>query len=408
MIFKVPLRSGSAAAIFASAVGPRICLAPPDEEGVAALLSRFDNHHGEVKAFIEASRQAASSADGRLMEIEQRMVRNEASRHRELTLGFMAGGGRPDAWGTAMVQSDQFKQFIADGKRGTARVQVKALTSGANSAGELITPDRQSEVIMLPQRRLTVRALLGFGRTESKSVEFVRQTGFTNNAAPVAEGVQKPESNITFTTMTAPVRTIAHWIPVSRQAMDDAAGLSSLIDAEMRYGLVFVEEQQLLLGNGTGENIHGLIPQATAFDDGLREVGDTMADTLLRAITQAELAELPATGVMLNTTDWARLMALKDGNGQYLGGGPFSSQERTIWDLPKAVTPAMPEGEFLVGAFGTAAQIFDRLDAEVLVSSEDRDNFIKNMLTVRAEERLALAVKRPEALIHGEFAAPPP
>jgi HK97 family phage major capsid protein len=206
--------------------------------------------------------------------------------------------------------------------------------------------------------------------------------------------------------MTAPVREIAHWVPASRQAMDDAPALESLVDVELRYGLAFVEELQLLLGDGTGENIEGLIPQATAFDDTLREPDDNMADTLLRAVTQAELAQLPATGVIFNTVDWAKLMGLKNANGDYLGGGPFASTERSIWDLPKVATPAIPQGEFLVGAFGTAAQIFDRLEAEVLVSSEDRDNFIKNMLTIRAEERLALAVKRPEALIHGAFEAP--
>ncbi len=105
-----------------------------------------------------------------------------------------------------------------------------------------------------------------------------------------------------------------------------------------------------------------------------------------------------------DTIDWATIISAKDKNDQYLGNGPFGTlQGRSIWDLPTAVTPAMPQGKFLVGSLGTSAQIFDRLDAEVVVSSEDRDNFIKNTLTVRAEKRLGLAVKRPQGIIYGSF-----
>ena len=101
----------------------------------------------------------------------------------------------------------------------------------------MIAPDRQPGPIMLPHRPTTVRQLLQPGRTSGNLIYFVRQSGFTNNAAPVAEGAQKPESNIVFTPDTAKVSTIAHWIPVSRQAFDDVPALESLVDGELRYGL---------------------------------------------------------------------------------------------------------------------------------------------------------------------------
>jgi HK97 family phage major capsid protein len=340
--------------------------------------------------------------------LDARIARATALAEAERSMPAVNGGGdsNPDSWGARLTGSAEYRAFIERGHRGTARVETRAITTASTSAGEMITPDRQAGVVMLPKRRLTIRALLAPGRTDSKSVEYVRQTGFVNAAAPVAEGAQKPESSITFETESAPTKVIAHWVPVSRQAMDDAAGLQSLIDVELRYGLAFAEEDELLNGDGTGEHLKRLLhsDNRTAYETARDVAGDNKADTLLHAIEKAEVAELPASGIVLNTSDWFALMGLKDENGAYLAGGPWVGQAaRTLWDLPIVATPAMDAGTFLVGAFATAAQVFDRLLPEVLVSSEDRDNFIKNMLTVRAEERVALAVKRPEALIFGSF-----
>jgi HK97 family phage major capsid protein len=255
-------------------------------------------------------------------------------------------------------------------------------------------------------RRMTVRDLVAPGRTESGSVEYAKQTLRDNQAAPTAEGEEKPESDYTWELKTATVRTIAHWVPVSRQAMDDAPALASLIDTELRYGLRFKEELQLLKGTGIGQNLSGLVTEATAFEEARRAVGDTELDIIKHALSQLEEAEVEPNGVILSVTDWRRMMGIKDEEDRYIGGGPFVMTPRVLWGLPVIPTNAMDEDEFLVGDFQTAAQIFDRMDPEVLISSEDRDNFIKNMLTVRAEERLAFAVKRPDALVHGNLSAP--
>jgi HK97 family phage major capsid protein len=354
-----------------------------------AVKSRRD-----IEKELREVRQIAEDAGANAMEAAQRVARRQ---------GGGLDGSAAAGWGAVISSSQALRDFRSNGYRGVHRLEVRNIGSGSTGAGPLIAPDRQSEVITLAKRRMTVRQLLGAGQTSSNVIYFMKQTGFTNAAAPVAEGQLKPQSDITFTAAETPVRTIAHWIPVSRQAFDDAPALSSLIDSELRYGLEYVEEQQMLLGDGSGENLHGMIPQATAYETDRDEADDTEADTVAHAIAQAEIAQLPATGIILNTDDWNRIILLKDGTDQYLGGGPFGNQSRNLWTLPVATTPAMPARKFLVGAFGTAVQIFDRLNVEVLISDQDRDNFIRNMLTVRAEQRLALAVKRPEALIYGTF-----
>ncbi len=227
---------------------------------------------------------------------------------------------------------------------------------------------------------------------------------FTNAAAPVAEGTLKPESNITFTKETANVKTIAHWIQASRQIMDDAPALQSYINSRMMYGLALVEENQMLNGDGTGDNLQGLNVVATDYETALNATGDTGADVLAHAIYQVSLSEFEADGIILNPADWHRIALLKDANGNYIMGGPQAFASKVLWGLPVVSTTAQAAGKFTVGAFGLASQVWDRMDATIEISNQDRDNFVKNMLTILCEERLALAHYRPAAIVTGDVA----
>lgn len=234
---------------------------------------------------------------------------------------------------------------------------------------------------------------------------YPRQTTRDNAAATVAEGALKPESNLAWELKQAKVATIAHWVPASRQVLDDAPQLRTLVDGELRYGLALREEAQLLLGDGVGTNLLGLVPQATAYDAIGQAAGASKFDVLLRAVAQAETADLPATGVVVNSADWFRLQGLKDTNGRYIGSGPMGTVMPSAWGLDVVPSNSLPVGKFLVGNFANAATIYDRMTPVVLLSTEDRDNFIRNMVTILCEERIALAVRRPEALIYGDYAA---
>ena len=319
--------------------------------------------------------------------------------------GFLNGGGR--SWGDQVVNSPQLTEFRNAAGKARFQIELKpnaAITSVTPGGGPLVTPDR-AEGVQLARRRLTVRALLGTGTTGSNMVEYPRQNVRDNEAATVAEGALKPESNYGWELKQAKVATIAHWVPASRQVLDDAPQLRTLIDGELRYGLALKEETQLLLGDGVGTNLFGLVPQATAYDAAGEPAGASKFDILLRAIAQAEAADLPATGAVVNSADWFRLQGLKDANGRYIGSGPMGTVMPTAWGLDVVPSNSMPAGKFLVGSFANAATIYDRMQPTVLLSTEDRDNFIRNMVTILCEERVALAVRRPEALIYGDYAA---
>jgi HK97 family phage major capsid protein len=394
------------------------------EQLAGEVKAAFDAKHDQVKALAEealgkaqkgedlstATKQLAdealvgmNEAKARLDELEQKIARKGADDET-----------RPRSIGEQVLAADEMKAFLASrASRGRASVEVKAIitsltTDAMGSAGDLIVPDRLPGILAPGQRRLTVRDLLTPGRTSSTSVQYVKETGFTNAAATVSEttGALKPQSDIKFDIATSSVTTIAHWVLATRQILDDAPMLQSYIDGRLRYGLALVEENQLLNGGGTGTDLNGIYTQAMAFTAPITIPAPvTRIDVLRLAVLKSALAELPTTGAVLHPADWASIELLKETTGAYLIGNPQGALAPTLWSLPIVATQAISQGNFLTGAFRLGAQIFDRWDARVEVSTEDDQNFRKNLVTILAEERLALAVYRPEAFVKGAFAA---
>lgn len=351
----------------------------------------------ETKASADKALTGLNDLTARVVDVEQKLARRPGAGAED--------GEEHKTIGQRVVESEEFKALSgAPGQKGRAFVEVKAITTAAASAGALVANDRRPGVVEnVPERRMVVRDLLTPGRTTSGTVEYVKELLFTNNAAMVGEGAAKPESALTFEPKTSTARVIAHWIQASKQVLSDAPQLQSIIDGRLRYGLALKEEDQLLYGDGTGQNLLGLVPQASAYSAPFAVAGGTNIDTLRLAMLQATLAEYPASGMVLHPIDWARIELTKTSEGAYIFANPQRLSGPVLWGLPVVPTTAMTVDKFLVGAFKLGAQIFDRWDASVLVSTEDRDNFIKNMVTVLAEERLALAVYRPQAFIYGDL-----
>jgi HK97 family phage major capsid protein len=313
-----------------------------------------------------------------------------------------------ESLGQVVISSDALKAFAASiegGKR--VSVPVNAALLSTDVADGVVEPQRLPGIDTAPKQRLFIRDLIAPGRTGSAAIFWVQQTGFTNAAKVVPEGTLKPYSGIEFATKITPVNTVAHMFKASKQILDDFSQLQSTIDAEMRFGLKYVEEQEILFGDGTGVHLHGIVPQASAFDPAFTVAQQNGIDDLRLAMLQAQLARFPASGHVLHFIDWAKIELTKDSLGRYILANPSALTGPTLWGLPVVATEtAAFQGKFLTGAFNAAAQLFDREDANVVISTENADDFEKNMISIRCEERLALAVKRPEAFIYGTFTAP--
>ncbi|EMD6792879.1 TPA: phage major capsid protein [Enterobacter hormaechei] len=307
--------------------------------------------------------------------------------------------------GQQLVSAEVMKD-IRSSMEGNKRVSVpvQAAITTVDVPGQIIAPTRLPGIDQTPKQRLFIRDLIAPGRTQSNTIYYVKQTGFTNNASVVPENTTKPYSEIQFAEETTPVRTIAHMFKASKQILDDFAQLQSTVDAEMRYGLKYVEEQEILFGDGTGAHLKGIIPQAVAFNPAFDVEKQSGIDVLRLAMLQAQLARFPASGHVLHFTDWARIELTKDELGRYILANPAQLTTPTLWGLPVVATEAAQFlGKFLTGAFNSGAQLFDREDANVVISTENADDFEKNMISIRCEERVALAVYRPEAFVFGSL-----
>lgn len=352
----------------------------------------------ETKAALEKLADRSAELTEKCLEIERRVAE-----------GFDASQkAKEETAGEMLVKSDSFKA-MAEGRSKFARVELKAAIINATGQNQPLVPsDRLVGIINNPNRVLTIRDALPVGRTSSNLVEFTKENVYTNSAgpqydSPAVENVTKPESAITFTLASAAVVTLAHFIPVSRQVLDDAPQLESYVNSRLIYGLKLEEEDQLLNGTGLSGNIGGLLKSGnyTAYNRGV--TGDSKLDTLRRAITQAQLSEFMADTIVLNPADWEAIELLKATDNQYVWSNPVAMAGPQIWGKRVIPTNSITAGTFLVGAFAMGAQIWDRMDAAVQISFEDGDNFKKNMATLLAEERLALTVYRPAAFISGSF-----
>lgn len=413
--------------------GLQVAYGPENDQGTKTaaelateIKSDFEKKHDKVKAIAEKAIEEAKSGvemSSKAKEAVDEMLTamNEAkARLDELEQKSARHGNEEDARlvtpGQQFVESEEFKARFGENASSlrpgqVIAIDVKAITSlttDANgSAGDAVRAERvASPMPMLPDRQLVIRDLVAPGQTSASSIEYYHESGFTNGAGMVAEAALKPESTMKLDLKNAQVRKIAHWMIASAEILSDAPAVRSMIDTRLRYGLRYVEDLQLLKGDGTGNNLLGIKPQASdyAAPAGVVVAGGTKIDTLRLAQLQVALALYPADGQVLHPIDWADIELLKDGEGRYIIGNPQGTLRPTLWGLPVVQTMAQTVGEFTTGAFRMAAQVFDREQSQVLVSTEDGDNFRRNMVTLLAEERLAFAVYRGEAFVDGAFA----
>lgn len=315
--------------------------------------------------------------------------------------------------GQTFIESEAYKAVKDKGLPIRSQpVQVKTLITGAslgNLAGYLYPSYRVPGIVEDPRRAARVRSLLNVIPTTAGAIDWIRETGYTNAADVVAEGEAKPESAIAFENKSNTIKTIAHWIPVTKQILADAPGLQAYIDSKLIYGLYLKEDDELLYGTGEDGDIHGITTdedvQTYNWSDGT--VGDTKLDAIRRAMTKAYLAYYPVNGIVLHPSDWEDIELLKSSDGLYVWVNVVVGGQERIWRTPVVISSALTEGTFLTGAFDLGATLWDRQEVTISVSGSHSDFFIRNKLAILCEERVELTVERPESFVIGTFDSAP-
>lgn len=380
------------------------------------LRSDWKQHYDELKA------QGAPVAEI-TVKVENALKRLDSV---EANLSRAPSGDSPDkqkTLGQIVAENDNVKKFADDlvrkgfnqgmstfvevGSFFEAKTTITSAAVGSSTPGILI-PQRIPGIVKPGVRTLRVRDLFQRFPTSNNAVEFVKENVFTNAASPTAETISKPESALTFTIDSATVKTIAHWIPVASQVLADFAALPGYLDVRLIEGLMDVEDYELIGGDGTGQHLSGLTTEATAYDTARNVAGDTRIDKLNHALAQLASTNHNGDGFILNTSDWMGIQLIKEdvssaNTGSYILGGPRGMAEPTIWGLPIATTNAVPAGQFFAGAFQRYCAVWDRMNAVVEVATQHADFWVRNMVAVRCEERIAFTVTRSDAVLFGSY-----
>lgn len=309
------------------------------------------------------------------------------------------------------------------------QAQAKALITGAgaDSAGaSLLVPQYLAGIDVAPQVPLNVMQLISIGQTSAASIKYRRLLSRTIRAAAVAEasssadigdgtggtatalqGGRKPESDLLFEAATAEVSTFAHLIPVTRNELDDAEGLASTIDSEMRIGVDRVQETQIIQGTGTNDELLGVLntPGIASYTQGTASgaTGEPRVDAIHRLFTMLRITGYQPTGLLIHPNDWQAVRLSKDTVGNYIYGPPSQAGANQVWGVPVIESIAVSEGH-PVGAEWPRAEYRVRSGIQTFVSDSHKDWFARNLLALLAEARGMLIIRRPQAFGEVNFA----
>lgn len=300
--------------------------------------------------------------------------------------------------GELFVETPEYKSG-AGSSRPRLRAEIPGVTLKATitlSAGFTQVPIRTAVVVDSAQRRPVVADLIPQDDTMANAIRYMEETTFTNNAAPVAETNVKPESALAWTERTVPVEVIGHWIPITRQQLEDVPAIRGIVDNRLTFMLLLAEENQLLNGNGTS-------PQLTGFynKSGIQtqaKGGDATPDAIYKAMTKVRYTGFAEpSGIIMHPNDWQDVRLLKTADGTYIWGSPAEAGPERIWGKMVVITTAATENTGLLGDFALYSHISRREGVAIDVSDSHSDFFIRNQLAIRAEERLSLEIYRAAA-----------
>jgi HK97 family phage major capsid protein len=303
----------------------------------------------------------------------------------------------------------------------TARLQASVVVTdeaGDSTVRPLIEPQHRG--LVEPRfRPPVIFDMISVGQTDTDSVDYVIETGWTNNAAGVPEaqldspvgsgegsgenpwGV-KPQSALSYEKKDATVKTLAHWVAATKKALADVARLRSIIDARLSRGLLEVVEDQIIDGDGSGENLLGIL-RTPGVQHQPRTGGEPLVNDILRALTKVRLAYFVPSGVGINPLDFQEIRLQRDesggdpNTGGYLYGPPSQAGPTTIWGVPSVQAPQFPEEQPIVGDF-SVVQFLIREGVQVLASDSHADFFTRNLVAVLAEMRGVSFIEEPEGL----------
>ena len=301
-------------------------------------------------------------------------------------------------------------EALTKGNSRSASFQIKAdMTTGADFTGEVIPADRVPGYFYDPTRPVHVRSLISGGSTVSDVIRYVTESAYNNGAAPAAEGATLAQSDFNMTASTALVQKIGTYFRISEEMLADTPQLTSYLSARAPEKLLEIEDSQLLSGNGSAPNLSGIIGASADFDvssggafyQSVESANEF--DVIVAALNQLSLANYSADCILLNPTDFHKILLLKDTTNNYIKDQVYAGLQPTFMGVKVILNTAMSAGSFLIGNFAAGSQMWIRENLNVEFFREDGTNVRDGFVTVRVSERVALANYLPNAYVNGAF-----
>ena len=359
--------------------------------------------------------QAIESANGKADEMLKSEISNLTNQFNERFDALEVANKKQFEAGKSLSFKGALNEAINEGaidglRNGTtkaARFEVKAdMTSAANYTGEVIPADRVPGYKFDPTRLVHMRQLIPQGSTTSDVVRYVKESAYTNGVAPKAEGTAVAQSDFDFTATDANVQKIGTYFRLSEEMLNDTPQLTSYLSARAPEKLLEVEDTQILNGNGTAPNLSGIITDAADFAAGGFANAIESAnefDVLTVALNQLALANYAADYIMINPTDFHKILLLKSSQNEYLVKDWNQGLQPRINGVPVVLSTAVTSDKYVLGNFGMGTQLWIRDNVGVEFSREDSTNFRDGFVTVRVQERVALTNYLPNAFVNGDF-----
>lgn len=302
-------------------------------------------------------------------------------------------------------------EALVKGNTNAARFEIKAADmTMANAytgvvAGETVIEDFKFD----PSRSVHIRTLLPIGNTDAQTIRFPKESAYDDGAAATAQGSAVGQSDFDITATSVNVEKVGTFMRITEEMLNDTPGLSSYLSARVPGKVLSVEDNEIISGDGSSPNLDGLLTDGTAFttsSGGLFYQSIESAnefDVIVVALNQLALSNYQADTILMNPTDFHKIVLLKSTANEYLRNQIITGIQPTVNGVPITLSTAMPNGKFLVGNLAQATQLWIRDGLGIEFSREDSTNFRDGFVTVRAQERIALTNYAPNAIVQGTF-----
>ena len=316
-----------------------------------------------------------------------------------------------DSIGNQFVKSASFKNFD-NTRRSRLVTACKGIstTTASNSITQTsaVAPQFNAGVVAPVESELNVERLIPHLPTTSDTVQFICGGALTNNAAVAPQNTKKGESTVAAPALKkCDILTFAHFTKITKQLADDTPALAEYINHKMMYGLQSKIEQQIIGGTGVNQ-LNGLLTAGNHTDKTAEIIAGlptnpTLLDFLLIAVHKMKATGVNPECILLNPENFLQLSLLKDNDGKYLLGAPTVGAVATLWGIPVITSNSVTADKYIIANFTLGATMYDRQEITLEMSDSDGNNFQYNLLTLRVERRLGLAIEHPEAIWAGDF-----